>query len=81
MGLSCQTLLKVQRRNGLKIVNKIFFFIFLMKKIDGFSIVVGVSIPVRLKLSSRVCHFGQNSGQKVLPCRHFVERRPLDFGL
>jgi hypothetical protein len=52
-------------------------FSWFYEKIDGFSTIVWISNPVRLKLHLKVHHLGK----KVLPCRHFGERRPLDFGL
>jgi len=49
-----------------------------MYKIDSLSIIVWVSIPARPKLPSRVYCFGQNSRQKVLPCKMTaVELWPL----
>jgi hypothetical protein len=48
-----------------------------MEKRDGLSTIVWVFILVWPKLPSRFrCH-----GKKVLPCRHYKLRRPLDFGL
>jgi hypothetical protein len=46
-------------------------------KIDSFSTIVWVFILVQPKLPSRV----HRLGKKVLPCRHFGERWPLDFSL
>jgi len=68
MGMSGQTLLRVQR-NRLKIVNKMIYLVFdKKKKIDIFSTIVWVSTLVWSKLSSRVCSFGPNLSQKVMPC-------------
>jgi len=38
----------------------VFFLFFLMKKIDGLSTIVWVSIPVSPILLSRVCRLGKN---------------------
>jgi len=66
VGLSGLTFLRVQR-NRLKIANKIYFY-FLMRKTNGLSTIVWVSILVQAKLPLRVRRFGQKLGQKVLPC-------------
>jgi len=70
-------LLRVQR-NRLKITNKIankvYSILFLMQKNHGFLTIVWVSIPIQPKLSSSVHCFGQNSGQKVLPCKTMAFR-------
>jgi len=43
-----------------------------MKKTDNFSTIVWVSIFVQPKFLLRVHCFGQNSSQKVLPCRMMI---------
>jgi hypothetical protein len=53
-----------------------FSFLFLWEKIDGLMTMVWVSILVQPYLPSRV----RRLGQKVLPCRHFGKRQPLDSG-
>jgi hypothetical protein len=47
----------------------VYFFIFLRKKIDGLSTIIQVSIPILLKLPSRVRHHSK----KVLQCKHYEE--------
>jgi hypothetical protein len=56
---------------------QILIYFMKKKKIDSFSTIVWVFILLQPKLPSRV----HRLGKKVLPCRHFGERWPLDFGL
>ena len=55
----------------------LWVFEFFTKKFDGLLTKVWVFILARPKLPLRVCRIGT----KMLPWRHFILRRPLDFDL